>query len=86
VSQWGGKVVDKIGVDTDFVVLGAEPVIPNFSTEELADPVNIKKQEDAKAELAQYEQVLKEAKELHIPILNQNRFLYFTGQEEAVLR
>ena len=86
VTQWGGKTSDKIGVDTDFLVIGAEPVTPSFSAEELADPVNIKKQEDAKSDLANYQDVIAQAKELHIPILNQNRFLHFTGQAGAVLR
>lgn len=94
VSQWGGKLLDvkdqggkiHIGVDTDFLVIGAEPVIPNFSAEELNDPINVQKQEGAKAELASYEEVIQQARELHIPILNQNRFLAFTGQQLAVGR
>jgi hypothetical protein len=30
VTQWGGEVVPEINVDTDFVVLGAEPQVPSF--------------------------------------------------------
>lgn len=86
VTQWGGRTSEKIGVDTDFLVIGSEPVIPNYTEEELADPVNIKRQEDAKVELQQYQDVIQEARELHVPILNQNRFLHFVGQAEAVQR
>ena len=86
ITQWGGQTSDKLGVDTDFLVIGAEPVVPNYSEEELADPVNVKRQQDAKVELQQYQDIIKEARELHIPILNQNRFLNFVGQADAVLR
>ena len=79
VSQWGARVVDKVGVDVDFVVLGTEPTLPNYSSDDLQDPINKKKLDDAQAELDAYGAVLQEAKELHIPVLNQNRFLYFVG-------
>ena len=94
VTQWGGRLVDakdksgkiRLGVDTDFVVIGQEPVVPTFTDEELADPINVQKQQTAKAELAAYEEVIQQARELHIPFLNQNRFLAFTGQQTAVGR
>ncbi len=86
ITQWGGNVTDEMGVNTDFLVIGVEPVIPSFTDEELTDPVNIKRQEDARAELEAYQNIIQEARELHIPILNQNRFLHFTGQAEAVRR
>lgn len=94
VTQWGGRLVDAkdkdgkihLGVDTDFVVIGKEPVVPTFTDEELADPINVQKQQTAKAELAAYEEVIQQARELHIPFLNQNRFLAFTGQQGAVAR
>ncbi len=94
VTQWGGKVIDatdkngniRISVDTDFVVVGSEPVIPTFTDEEMTDPVNVQKLEKAKKQLAAYEEVINQTRELHIPLLNQNRFLAFTGQESAVNR
>jgi len=86
VTQWGGKASDQIGVDTDFLVIGSEPAVPSFSDDELADPVNIKRQQDAKNDLVEYQNVIAQAKEMHVPILNQNRFLHFTGQADAVLR
>lgn len=94
VTQWGGRLVDakdkagkiRLGVDTDFVVIGSEPVVPTFSDEEMTDPINVQKQQAAKAELANYEEVIQQARELHIPFLNQNRFLAFTGQQLAAGR
>ncbi len=86
VTQWGGRVVDKIDVSTDFAVLGPQPVVPSFTEDELNDPVNKKKQEDAQAAFEAYEQVVARAGELNIPVLNQNRFLYYVGYYEQAKR
>ena len=61
------------------VVLGKEPVLPTFTKEELQDPFNAKKLADAQAALEAYQSVRTNAQNLHIPILNQNRFLYLIG-------
>jgi hypothetical protein len=80
ITQWGGKLTDKVGVDVDFVVMGKEPVVPVFTQEELAnDPFAQKKQADATAALESYQNVLKTAVDMRVPVLNQNRFLYLIG-------
>jgi predicted nucleic acid-binding Zn-ribbon protein len=79
ITQWGGKIRDQVNVDTDFVVLGKEPVLPTFTKEELQDPFNAKKLDDAQRALDAYTKVRDTARDLHIPILNQNRFLYLIG-------
>ncbi|MEA2733902.1 MAG: hypothetical protein QOE14_353, partial [Humisphaera sp.] len=79
VTQWGGKLMDKVNVDTDFVVLGQEPVLPTFTREDLQDPFNAKRLEDARLALEAYDQVRNRARDLHIPIMNQNRFLSLIG-------
>jgi hypothetical protein len=86
ITQWGGKLMDKVNVDTDFVVLGKEPVLPSFSKEELQDPFNAKKLADAQAALDAYLNVRKTAADLHIPILNQNRFLSLIGYYDQAKR
>lgn len=53
--------------------------MPAFTTEELEDPVNKKKLEDAQAEATAYQDILQNAGELNIPVMNQNRFLYYVG-------
>jgi hypothetical protein len=86
VTQWGGKLIDeeKVGdqmelsVDTDFVVLGSEPVLPTFSKDDLTAE-NQAKLEDAQKRLNEYQEIKTQAEELHVPILNQNRFLYYVG-------
>ncbi|MEM7809693.1 MAG: FlgT C-terminal domain-containing protein, partial [Planctomycetota bacterium] len=41
VSEFGGQIVSAVTVDTDIVVLGREPVVPDFTDEELQNPVNV---------------------------------------------
>jgi hypothetical protein len=86
VTQWGGKVVDKVDIDTDFVVLGTEPTLPNYSEEEKSNPEIVKKIADATAEIDAYNKVRADAKDLHIPVMNQNRFLYFVGYYDQAKR
>lgn len=86
VTQWGGRLTDKVNVDTDFVVLGAEPEIPVFTRDELSDPINQAKYDQARAEAEAYDTVRRSAQEYNVPILNQNRFLYFVGFYELSKR
>jgi len=86
VTQWGAKLTDRVTVNTDFLVLGAEPQIPGYTREELEDPINAAKDAEARAALDAYTQVLGAARELNIPVLNQNRFLYYVGYFEQASR
>jgi hypothetical protein len=86
ITQWGGSVVNKIDVNTDFVILGAEPEIPDFTKDELNDPLNKAKYDQAVADAAAYDDIKGQAKDLRIPILNQNRFLYFVGYYDQAQR
>lgn len=86
ISQWGGRVIDRANVDTDFVILGKEPELPVFTTEELEDPINRKKYDDAQVALNEYQDVVNKALALNIPIMNQNRFLYYSGYFEQAQR
>jgi hypothetical protein len=78
VTQWGGKLTDQVNVDTDFVVLGSEPVLPTFSKDDLTAE-NQDKLQKAQEDLDRYQELRQEAKDLHIPVMNQNRFLYYVG-------
>jgi predicted nucleic acid-binding Zn-ribbon protein len=79
IKDWGGTVVDKINVNTDFVVIGKEPVVPEYTKEQLNDPLMVAAYNKSQDELQKYDAVVDQAKALHIPILNQPRFLYMTG-------
>lgn len=78
ITQWGGTISDQINANTDFVVLGKEPVIPD-KPEDPNDALAVKNYEDALAAYERYGDVSQEARSYRIPILNQNRFLYLVG-------
>jgi hypothetical protein len=83
ITRWGGKVADKVSNDVDFVVMGKEPSVPLYTPEELQNPITKQKQEEAKAQVDAYDKIRNEAVSLQIPIMNQNRFLYYTGYFET---
>lgn len=83
ITRWGGKIADKVSIDVDFVVFGKEPSVPVYSAEELAQPLQKAKADEAKAALDAYNKIRDEAVSLHIPVMNQNRFLYYTGYFES---
>ena len=85
VTQWGGSLIDKVSPDTDFLVLGSEPVVPDFNKDDLT-PENQDKQQKAQDALEKYQEVRQQAKDLHIPVLNQNRFLYYVGYYDQATR
>ncbi len=87
VVQWGGKTGDAISTDTDFVVLGDEPVVPNYSQQEVSDdPLKAFEVQEAQKALDEYNDVRSKAIGLNIPVLNQNRFLYLVGYYEEAGR
>lgn len=80
ITQFGSKVGDQISTATDFVVIGAEPVVPTFSQQEMdEDPLKAYQMTEAIKELDAYNAVRAQAIQLNIPLLNQNRFLYLIG-------
>ncbi len=85
VTQWGGRLTDKVSPDTDFLVLGAEPVLPEFAKDDLT-PENQDKLQKAQDALDKYQEVRQDAIQLHIPIMNQNRFLYYVGYYDQAKR
>jgi len=79
VTSWGANVVPELTYDTDFLLLGQEPVKPEPLQAGETDPVKIARFTRAKQVREQYESLIAEAKSLSIPILNQNRFLSLLG-------
>jgi hypothetical protein len=81
VENWGGKVSDSVSVNTDFVVLGTPPDVPQKPTLEQTEtyPNAMEKYERAVERLAKYKLIQGQAEALSIPILNADRFLYFVG-------
>jgi hypothetical protein len=91
VEQWGGKVTaantaDDITPDVDFIVMGIAPVVPTLSAEDANNPGAQAAVAKAKADKDAYDNVLQRAREFSIPVLNQTRFLYYTGYFDQRIR
>jgi hypothetical protein len=86
VLQWGGSLDGKINPETDFVVMGTPPDVPVFTADELKDPLNQQALDEALRAVDAYDKMVSAAEALHIPILNQNKFLFFTGYYDLALR
>ena len=86
IDRWGGKIQNKIDVNTDFVVMGSEPVVEDFTEDQLQDPFYVRRKNDEEADQKAYDDTLDKAREYHIPLMNQNRFLYFIGYYDTAQR
>ena len=84
ITGWGGRIQNTVNVNTDFVVLGVEPEVPLEDENETA--TDIQRRQQAQQALDAYLQVRSEAIKLNIPIMNQNRFLYYVGYFEMSQR
>jgi len=86
IVQWGGKLQDAIGTDTDFVVMGAPPKLPPDGPDDLKDPIKAQEYAAAQKAAEDYTRIEQEAEALKIPILNQNKFFYLTGYYDLATR
>jgi hypothetical protein len=86
VTRWGGKLDDKIGISTDFVVLGQEPQVPALTKQELEDPILKDKYDKAVVAQKAWQSQVETANNFNIPIMNQNRFMYYTGYFDQMKR
>ena len=78
IRQFGGKVVNDVDVDVDFVVLGPEPAIPAEPDKDM--PATMRDIYEATLrQRDEYLQVKQEAIDLRLRILNTNRFLERIG-------
>lgn len=87
IEKWGGKVVDNITIDTDFLVLGDQPVVPQQqpTLEQLeVDPGAMQRYEALLQKLNEYNQLQSQAQALWIPIFRYERFLYFIGYKGQI--
>jgi hypothetical protein len=88
ILKWGGMLISdaaqqgdnpKLTYDVDFLILGQEPAFPKAPAEDEVDPTAIERHAKAMKRYEAYFGLVKQAKELSIPILNQNRFLSMVG-------
>lgn len=80
ITGWGGKVLDDLTGDVDFLVLGERPVLPpeppSTAPVEIQDEY-LRLQRAAK----RYDELFKKATETSIPVLNQNRLDTLMGNQ-----
>lgn len=82
ITGWGGRVVDTVDEQTDFVVLGKSPqaVVAKAATPEAEDAARIRNADKQKLTDA-FNGVKTEAKALDLPILTRTQFLHFIGYQ-----
>ncbi|HET6247333.1 MAG TPA: BRCT domain-containing protein [Tepidisphaeraceae bacterium] len=84
ITQWGGRVTDQVTVDTDFLVLGKEPQV--LPLEDNPNAIQQERHDKQQKALDAFIDRESHAIHLNIPILNQNRFLYFVGYYDQAKR
>lgn len=82
IRQWGGELIeqDKLPVDADFLVLGEQIQYPDPLPEDPPPSRDvIRDYRDQIERWKRYNNLAAQARELSIPVLNQNRFLTLVG-------
>ncbi|MBN2181335.1 MAG: hypothetical protein JW715_05440 [Sedimentisphaerales bacterium] len=81
INKWGGRVENTISVDTDFLLLGQIPLIPERPSlqEQQADPMALQNYENSVKKAELYTNMQNRAQALWIPIFKYDRFLHLIG-------
>jgi hypothetical protein len=79
IKDWGGEVVDDMAGDVDYVVLGTRPALPpEPSTTAPLEVINFYMNQQKQAR--RYDDLMKQATETSIPVLNENRLRTLIGK------
>jgi len=81
IGKSGGKVVETVSVNTDFLALGKAPTVLRKPTLEELEvyPMAMERYTASLKKHAHYQDILEQAQALSIPVFNYERFLYFIG-------
>lgn len=80
ITSWGGKVVDDLGGDVDFLVLGERPVLPPKPSPDT--PIEVMQEFIRQDRVVQrYDRLYQQAQTTSLPILNENRLFTLLGQQ-----
>lgn len=82
VRDWGGEIADELTYDVDFLVLGERPELPAPLPDDVIDPRVIAEHRRQMQAYETYTELEAAAKQLSIPVLNQNRFYALVGLYE----
>jgi len=83
IDQWRGRVVDKLTIDTDFLIVGQEPEFvekPSRATID-SNPEAEEKYEKYLAKSEAYENILARAEVFSVPVFSRDRFIKLVGYE-----
>ena len=83
VRRWGGRIVDKVTIETDFIVLGTRPfALARPTTEQIEIDPTVEQKYEASLELGRrYDEIGVQAATLSVPVINQQKFLHLTGYQ-----
>lgn len=85
IEGWGGKSVDDLGGDVDFLVLGQRPVLPPRPGADA--PIELLQEYIRLSRIVErYDQLYKQAIATGLPVLNENRLYTLIGRERAGAR
>lgn len=82
ITAWGGKVVDGLTGDVDFLILGESPVLPPQPPND-ASQAAFEEFLRQKRLVTTYNDLYQQAKDASIPILNENRLYTLIGKTPA---
>lgn len=78
IERWGGTVVDEVTGDLDFIVLGAQPILPPAPA--AGAPIAVVNEYNRlQREIQRYNELLEAAEATSIPLLNANRLQTLIG-------
>lgn len=85
IEGWGGKSVDDLGGDVDFLVLGQRPILPPRPGADA--PIEILQEYIRLSRIVErYDTLYKQAISTGLPVLNENRLYTLIGRERAGAR
>ena len=88
IERWGGRTVDDISIETDFMVAGTRPPTPSKPSVEAIelDPDAGQKYDAAMQKAQNYDVLLRKARDLNVPVFNRKRFMHLTGYDSLARR
>jgi hypothetical protein len=83
IEEWGGKVVDDLQGNVDFLVLGQKPIIPPPPPEGapgalIQEYIRVRRISD------RYDELLRQAQATSLPVLNENRLYTLIGKRFGI--
>lgn len=85
IESWGGRIVEELAGDADFLVLGEKPVMPVRPASDAPLEVVLEFQRRSQ-DVQRYEQLQRQALATSVPILTENRLYTLIGKTPAAAR